>query len=68
MTLLLEPNCYTRRCKHYLGVRQIGDDMLAQTNYCAAFHDGIPDAIAYGDNPHTAPFEGDHGIMFEVEA
>ena len=34
---------------------------------CEAFPDGIPDEIAYGDNPHTSPFPGDHGIRFEPE-
>ena len=34
---------------------------------CEAFPDGIPDEIAYGDNPHTSPFPGDHGIRFEAE-
>ena len=24
-------------------------------NYCTAFPDGIPDEIAYRDNPHTEP-------------
>ncbi|MBV9328477.1 MAG: hypothetical protein JO352_32580 [Chloroflexi bacterium] len=32
---------------------------------CAAFPDGIPREMWIGDNPHTAPVVGDHGIRFE---
>lgn len=33
---------------------------------CAAFPDGIPDEIIYGDHDHREPFKGDHGIRFEA--
>ena len=33
--------------------------------FCKAFPDGIPNEIAYGDNPHLEPYPGDHGIRFE---
>lgn len=46
--------CQERKCKHYLG-----------NDKCLAFPEGIPDEIAYGDNPHTAPYPGDHGIRYE---
>jgi hypothetical protein len=32
---------------------------------CAAFPRGIPRQILSGDNPHTEPVDGDHGIQFE---
>lgn len=32
---------------------------------CEAFPAGIPDEIWSGQNPHTAPHEGDHGIVYE---
>jgi|GEM_PF-1409652 len=32
---------------------------------CAAFPDGIPFAIWDGENKHTSPVDGDHGIRFE---
>ena len=32
---------------------------------CDAFKDNIPDEIWNGKNPHTDPFEGDNGILFE---
>lgn len=35
---------------------------------CAAFTDEIPLEIWNGDNPHTAPYEGDHGLRFQPRA
>ncbi len=32
---------------------------------CAAFPDGIPDAITLSEVDHRQPFEGDRGIRFE---
>jgi len=43
-------------CKHF---------SLKDLN-CKAFPDGIPPDIAFGENTHTEPFEGDRGIQFEV--
>ena len=63
--MLAEPNCYTRNCKHYLGVRWLGDEESTEVNYCEAFPDGIPDEIAYGDNRHYSPYPGDHGVQYE---
>ena len=70
--MLLTPECWKRRCKHLQGV--ISDNESDsnpeenERNVCDAFPDGIPDEIAYGDNPHTSPFPGDNGIQFEPEA
>jgi hypothetical protein len=44
------------RFKHYL--RSSGAR-------CEAFPSGIPDEIWYHHDPHTAPFPGDNGILFE---
>jgi hypothetical protein len=63
---LLEPKCWTRRCKHFRGVKQADGTEATEVNYCEAFPDGIPDEIAYGDNPHTEPYVGDRGIQFEL--
>ena len=65
--MLAEPKCYTRQCKHYLGFMQPNGTEMSEVNYCFAFPNGIPKEIAYGDNPHTAPFPGDHGIVFEAK-
>lgn len=59
-------NCAERGCKHYQGVKQPDGTELSEFEYCDAFPDGIPSDIAYGDNAHLAPVEGDHGIQFEA--
>jgi len=38
---------------------------IANTFNCKAFPKGIPDEIILGENKHTEPFPGDHGIQFE---
>jgi hypothetical protein len=35
-------------------------------NVCQAFPDEIPDDILWGDNDHTAPYAGDHGLQWIV--
>jgi len=62
--MLTEPKCSKRKCKHYLGVKNDGDEST-ERNYCAAFSDGIPKIIAYGENKHDKPYPGDNGIQFE---
>jgi len=58
------PKCFLRGCRHFRGVRLFGDDEHTERNVCDAFPDGIPDEIAYGDNPHTEPYPGDHGMRY----
>jgi len=65
--VLKEPTCSERRCKHFLGLKRHDGPETEDQVICEAFPDGIPDEIAYGDNPHTSPFPGDHGIRFEPE-
>jgi hypothetical protein len=40
---------------------------MSEKNACKAFPDGIPNVIAYGEDLHLEPFEGDNGIQFEKE-
>lgn len=64
--MLIESNCRKRKCKHYVGVKNNGDEMTERVS-CKAFPNKIPFIIAYGDNKHLKPFRGDNGIQFEKE-
>ena len=55
----VESNCEKRGCIHFVGVADNGQV------FCEAFPRGIPNEIAYGDNPHLEPYSGDRGIQFE---
>jgi len=46
------PNCYKRKCVHYLGVKNDGECELNERVYCQAFPEKIPDEIAYGNDRH----------------
>lgn len=63
-TVLKQPECSKRSCKHFMGVKGEEPD---QKVFCKAFPDGIPNEIAYGPNKHLTPVNGDHGIQFEAE-
>jgi len=66
--MLAEPNCFKRKCKYFLGVIQPDGSELSEVNNCEAFPSGIPDEIAYGENKHNKPLEGQHNqIVFEKE-
>lgn len=66
--MLLEPECFKRKCLHYLGVKQDNEEESTERNICDAFPDGIPDEIAYGDNKHLKPLEGQgNQIVYEGE-
>ena len=53
--MLEEPACYTRECKHFMGIA--GYKEPDQYFICKAFPDGIPDKITYGDNLHLEPLK-----------
>lgn len=59
------PKCYLRGCIHDPRVGGPDDDEVGEIIVCDAFPEGIPSAIAFGDDPHLYPVEGDHGIQFE---
>jgi hypothetical protein len=62
----MEPNCWKRKCKHYLGIIQPDGTELTERNACKAFPDGIPYEIAYGDNKHEIMIEGqERDYVFE---
>ena len=64
--MLLTPNCFERKCKHFIGVDQPDDTELTERVVCLAFPKAIPVDIAYGDNRHLNPLPGqDNDIIFE---
>lgn len=66
--MLTEPKCFTRRCKHYRGVKQPDGTEGSEVNFCPAFPKGIPAVIAYGRDKHLKKFPGQTGEMvFEKE-
>ena len=52
----LGPRCFY--CKHY------NHQPLCS---CAAFPEGIPSRIFLSREEHLTPYEGDHGIQFELD-
>ena len=57
-------------CKHRRGIVLLdapeGLEAAARL-VCDAFpkKPGVPDDLAFGKNPHTKPYPGDHGIQWE---
>lgn len=65
--MLSEPTCFSRDCKHYLGVKNDGDE-TTERNYCEAYLDKIPDRITYGDDKHlTVASDQNNDIVFEKD-
>jgi hypothetical protein len=67
--MMEEPKCSKRNCIHFLGIRYLDKQRgeSSEVTYCLAFPNGIPNEIAYGDNEHLRPVEGDNGIQFEKD-
>lgn len=66
--MLEEPRCWTRKCKHYLGVESEEEEEENERNVCKAFPDKIPDEIAYGENLHNVHLPGqENDIVYEKE-
>jgi len=73
---IVGPKCITRGCKHFRDFEcRVSKGRPRKFNVedegiyfvCDAFPDypGIPNEIGWGDNLHTEPYTGDHGIQFE---
>jgi len=64
--MLIEPKCWKRHCKYYIGVDQPDGTEVSERNVCEAFPERIPYEIAYGDDPHDKPFKGQkNNIVYE---
>ena len=53
--MLKEPTCSERGCKHFLGLKRHDGPETEDQVICEAFPDGIPDEIAYGEQPAHVP-------------
>jgi hypothetical protein len=63
-----EAKCFTRRCKHYIGVFQPDGTEMTERHVCAAFPERIPDEIAYGNDKHlNVRSDQKNNIVFEEE-
>ncbi len=63
--MLDEPRCFSRQCRHFIGVKNDGDEMTERV-VCEAFPDRIPHEIAYGDNRHLTVYPSqENEITFE---
>ena len=66
--MLTEPRCFTRRCKHYMGVHSRTKATESEILVCKAFPEGIPDEIAYGTNDHVKPLKDQKNtLVYERE-
>lgn len=63
MTLRFPPLCHL--CKHLRYDEEWRIDRPTPVR-CAAYPDGIPDAIFLNLGDHRKPRRGDHGIQFEL--
>lgn len=52
--MLSEAKCFSRKCAHYEGADS-DEEEENERHVCAAFPNGIPMEIAYGDNLHLIP-------------
>ena len=66
--MIEQPKCSKRRCIHFLGVKNDGDE-TTERNYCMAYPNEIPTEIAYGKDKHTE-LRGDEVVLvvYEEEA
>lgn len=55
--MIIEPNCFKRKCIYFKGVSQPDGTELTERVVCLAFPQGIPNEIAYGDNKHETPLK-----------
>ena len=63
--MLATPRCFERKCKHFTGVVQPDGTEQTEQPACAAYPNGIPPEIAYGNVLHRQPYPKDQGIQYE---
>jgi len=66
--MLQEPNCFKRKCKHFIGVDQPDSTEMTERVICRAYPNGIPNEIAYGEYLHLKVREDqDNKIVYDKE-
>ena len=67
--MLAEPKCWTRKCKHYVGVFQLDGTEISERNVCKAYAEMIPNEITYGDDLHLrVRSDQSNAIVYEKAA
>lgn len=66
MTSRLPPQCLS--CEHWVSPLGSGDEADEPVQVCAAFPDGIPEAIWWNRTDHRRAYKGDHGVRWEPRA
>lgn len=63
---MIEPSCWKRKCKHFIGVWQPDDTEMTERFVCYAFPERIPTEIIKGENDHLKSFKSqDNDITYE---
>lgn len=63
---MISPNCFQRKCLHFLGIYQPEEEEGSQVLKCTAFLKGIPGEIAFGDEKHLVKYPGQkNDIVYE---
>lgn len=57
------PQCLT--CKRFMSPLRLAGGDLADPPHCAAFPDGIPQAVLDNKVDHRDPVDGDRGVRWE---
>lgn len=67
--MIIEPKCFIRNCKHYIGVFQPDGTEMSERNVCKAYPKGIPVDISYGNDKHLEirPDQDNTTIFEEVK-
>ena len=64
--MIIAAKCWTRKCKHYLGVITDFEPEGNERHSCKAYPNGIPERIAYGNNKHLTIHKDQKGdFVFE---
>jgi len=62
-----KPNCFKRKCKHYLGVVLPDSDGSPIRYFCKAYPNKIPDEIAFGNDLHLTKRKDQEGEFIFIK-